>query len=264
MFRKKVLILSLISICGFALECSNDDVTSSLHDMGTLRVLLTDATASYDAVNVTFSEVSVHFGNESSEADSSSGWMVISNESRTFNLLTLSNGATAVLGENTLEEGHYTQIRLTISDAEVVVDGTSYELDVPGNALKFVSGFDIEADTPTELIVDFDVARSIHQTGQHGNYVLRPTIRIIKNAATGSIGGIVTNYSDMPVAYAIAGVDTITSTPVDPDNGQFILSFLQTGTYSVAVTDSLGLSYTNPSVPVTAGSQTDLGTISLE
>ena len=115
-----------------------------------------------------------------------------------------------------------------------------------------------------ELIVDFDAARSIHQTGKNGDYKLKPTIRIIKQTETGSIGGTVINYSNLPVAYAIAGADTITTTPVNSVDGQFTLAFLPDGTYSVAVTDTLGLAFTNPSVSVTAGVKTGLGDITLQ
>lgn len=262
--KNNLLLLTLITAFGLILGCSDDNGTSPKSDTGTLRVLLTDATAAYDAVNVTFSEVSVHLGSETSEADSVSGWNVISNEVQTFDLLTLSNGATSLLGEKTLDEGHYTQLRLTLTDAEVVVDGTSYELDVPSGVLKFVSGFDIKSETPVELIVDFDAARSIHQTGKKGDYKLKPTIRIIKKVDSGSIGGTVLNYTNLPVAYAIAGADTITSTPINADNGLFTLAFLPVGTYTVAVQDTLGLSFTNPSVSVTANEKTELGDITLQ
>jgi hypothetical protein len=217
-------------------------------------------------VNVTFSEVSVHLGidGETSDTDSESNWIVISDEAQTFDLLTLSNGATSLLGEKNLDEGHYTQLRLMLTDAEVVVDGTVHKLKVPSNALKFVSGFDVKAGTATELIVDFDAERSIHQTGGRDNYILKPTIRIVKKSETGSIEGTVTNYTNLPIAYAIAGTDTITATPVNKDTGYFTLAFLPVGSYTVAVQDTLGLHYFNPSVSVSAGSKNNLRSITLQ
>ena len=262
--KRNILLLIIIITISLIAGCSDDNVTSSESDMGTLRVLLTDATAAYDAVNVIFSEVSVHFGDEGYDEDLFSNWIVISDKVQIFDLLTLSNGATSLLGEKTLVEGHYTQLRLNLTDAEVVVDGTPYKLDVPSRYLKFVSGFDIEAETPMELIVDFDAARSIHRTGHNGDYKLKPTIRIIKKNETGSISGTVLNYSNLPIAYAIAGADTITSTLVNSDNGRFTLAFLPVGTYAVALQDTLGLSFTNPSVSVTAGVKNNLGDITLQ
>ena len=259
-----MLILTLIATLGIIVGCNNDNATSPKSETGKLRVLITDATAAYDAVNVTFSEVSVHSDSGKSEADSLSGWIILSDSVKTFDLLTLSNGATSLLGEKNLDEGHYTQLRLTLTEAEVVVDDTPYKLDVPSGVMKFVSGFDIKSETPMELIVDFDAARSIHQTGKNGDYKLKPTIRIIKQTETGSIGGTVINYTNLPIAYAIAGADTITTTSVNLDNGQFTLAFLPYGMYSVAVTDTLGLVFANSDVSVTVGIKSNLGDITLQ
>ena len=94
--------------------------------------------------------------------------------------------------------------------------------------------------------------------------MLKPTIRIIKNIGCGSIAGVVVNFTDAPVAYVIAGADTVSSTVVNRDNGRFTLGFLSAGTYAVSVTDTLNKSYANPSVTVSAGVKTDLGSITLE
>ncbi len=155
--------------------------------------------------------------------------------------------ATAVLGEEELEAGHYTQIRLVISEADVVVDGATYSLAVPSGTFKFVSGFEIVSDVPTELIVDFDAARSIHITGK-GEYKITPTLRLINKVQCGSISGQVTNYDQTPVAFAIAGEDTLTSSYADEENGEFKLGFLPEGTYTVTVVDELERTYTSEDV----------------
>ena len=230
-------------------------------------------------MNITFSEVAVHFAGEDSTdvEDGENGgngeepvekaageWIIITSEEQKFNLLELSNGVTAVLGEEELEAGHYTQIRIVITEAEVVIDDTtSYSLTIPSGTLKFVSGFNIVPDESTELIVDFDAARSIHTTGKE-EYKLKPTIRIINNVKCGSISGQVTNPENLPVAYAIAESDTVTSSYVNEDNGKFTLGFLGEGIYTVSIADTLGQSYSAPDISVTVGSKTDLGEITLE
>ena len=146
-------VLSLLLVIG----CSDDESTSPGDGTtGTLKLLLTDAPAEFDAVNITFSEISANYEDE---------WIVVSDESQTFDLLTLSNGVTALLGEKELEAGQYGQIRLKIEEAGVVVGGTSFPLDIPSGAtsgLKLGGGFVIEPDIETSLIIDFDAARSIH------------------------------------------------------------------------------------------------------
>lgn len=261
--KKPLFSLILIAVTAGLFTGCGDNSVSSDGDTGTLRVLLTDAPAAFDAVNVTFSSVSVHSGDEESGVDSVSGWITVSNETKTINLLSLSNGLTSVLGEAALDPAHYTQLRLAVTSAEVVIDSVAYQLVIPSDTLKFVCGFDVAAGGSIDLVVDFDAARSVHQTGS-GTYKLVPTVRVLQSSGTGSIGGTVTNYTNRPVAYAIASADTLTATQVDPETGRFTLAYLPVGTYSVVVSDTLGLSYTNSAVTVTASAKTSLGSITLQ
>ena len=263
----------VVVVYSFVLGCSSDkssSPTDSGSDTGSLKILLTDAPAEFDNVNITFTEVSVHYGNETADeadttvAKTSGEWIVVNDQTQTFDLLTLSNGVTSLLGEKELVVGRYTQIRLVISDAEVIVDGESFHLKVPSGTFKFVNGFDIEADTPTELVVDFDAARSVHEKGKKGEYSLKPTLRLINKAQAGSISGTVTNYQNLPVAYAIAGVDTLSSSYIKEDSGQFKLAFLPAGTYTVAVADTLGRYFTKADVLVSNGKTTSIGELTLQ
>lgn len=279
----RLIFLIMLSVL-LIMNCDTDESVSPVDTTGgttgTLKILLTDAPGEFDAVNITFSEVSVHFVGETAEDEETDGedgdgeekppaekagaeWIIVTDEKKIFNLLDLTDGVTALLGENELETGHYTQIRLVITEAEVVVDGTPYSLTIPSGTFKFVSGFDIVAEEPTELIVDFDAARSIHITGKD-EYKIKPTIRIINNAKCGSIIGQVTNFENLPIAYAIAGIDTVNASYVNENNGKFTLGFLPAGTYTVSITDTLDKEYTNPDVSVTIGTKTDLGDITLE
>ncbi|MFC1490834.1 DUF4382 domain-containing protein [Candidatus Latescibacterota bacterium] len=273
--------LLLIAGCNFDdIFSSNDSDSDKTNDTqtGTLKMLLTDAPAEFKEVNITFSEIAVHFADgedysldtEPADGDSSAAkiagtWIVINGEEQTFNLLELSNGVTALLGEQELTVGKYTQIRIVITDAEVVLDSTTtYPLTIPSGTLKIVSSFDIVEGEETELVVDFDAARSVHTTGNGGTYKLKPTVRLINKGVCGSINGTVTNYENLPVAYAIAGADTVTSSYVNGDNGKFTLGFLAEGTYEISIVDTLGQTYSAPGTSVTVGTKTGLGDITLE
>src|SRR3989339_179213 len=120
-----ITLLSLMTIWG----CSKDSGTTSPNkSKGTLKMLLTDAPGEFDEVRITFSKIEVHKSaeNDTSSADSlnsdSSGWIIITDQEQSFDLLSLSNGATALLGQKELEPGHYTQIRITIKSAIAVID----------------------------------------------------------------------------------------------------------------------------------------------
>lgn len=228
--------------------------------MGTLRINLTDAPSDFEEVNITFSEISAHID---------SAWVTVQGEPVTVNLLEWNNGKSIVIGSAEVPAGHYTQIRLKIDQAEVVVDGQSRTMTVPSGAqtgLKLISEFTIPEGSTFELVLDFDAERSVVTTGPPNNptgYKLKPTIRVIPAAITGSISGTVLNPEHLPVAYAFAGADTVTSTAVNPNDGTFILAFLPETTYTVSVQDTLGQSFEQENVQVVAGDDQALGVITL-
>jgi len=251
------IIIGMLLVAG----CSEKDDSSptSSNTPGTLRLLITDAPAQYDEVFVSFSEVSVHFEDQ---------WITVSDSVQTYDLLELSNSITAVLGTKTLSPGNYGQIRLkTIDDStRVVIGGESFPLKVPSGSssgLKLGGGFEIVSGVTTELVLDFDAARSIHEKGHKEEFTMNPVIRIVATLQSGSISGHVTNVENAPVAYAIAGTDSMT-TFVDMTNGDFILGFLPPATYNVTVTDSLDRSFSTDNITVTIGQSEDIGDITLQ
>lgn len=228
---------------------------------GTLIVRLTDAPADLDEVNITFAEISAHLDNE---------WITVSLDTMTVNLLEFSNGKSVEIGSADVPAGDYTQIRIKIIAAEVVVDGQIKEMKVPSGAqsgLKLGPAFTIAEGSTVELMVDFDASRSVVVTGPPSNpkkYLLKPKLRLISTAVTGSISGVVTNPEHLPTAFAIAGEDTITSTLVDKDSGKFMLAFLPDGFYTVSISDALAQSFEKNEVKVVAGSDNDVGPVTLQ
>jgi len=141
---------------------------------------------------------------------------------------------------------------------------------VPSGAqsgLKLVHQFTINPGSTYDLIIDFDAQRSVVSTGPPNNphsYKLKPTLRVAPKAITGSISGTVTNPLDLPVAFALAGTDTVTSSAVDAGNGNFMLAYLPEGAYTVSISDTLGRTASVNNVNVVAGANQDLGTITLQ
>lgn len=255
-----VFITLLIPLLAFSLLSSSCKDSLITPRTGTLQISLTDAPAIFDAVNITFSEISAHIDGE---------WIAVRSEDPvTVNLLEWNNGKSIILGTADVPPGDYTQIRLKIDDAEVVADGKNQQVTVPSGlqtGLKLLTNFTVNAGSTFKLIVDFDAQRSVVTTGPPNNpgYLLQPTVRVEPKAITGSVSGLISNPGNVPFAYAIAGSDTVTSTRVD-SSGVFRLAFLPAGPYTVALQDTLDLTYVQDEAEVVAGSDNDLGTLTLQ
>ena len=259
---KKMTFLS-IALLVFSLVITGcyKDTTGIAEGQARLNLYLTDAPAAYDSVNISFSQVSAHIDSQ---------WVTVTGDPVTVDLMTLTNGNTMLLGSADIPAGHYTQIRVIIDSAQIGVTGQIFDLDVPSGSktgLKLGPEFTVEEGSVYEMIIDFDASRSIVVMGGKNHpkgYKLKPHLRMIMKAVSGSVSGVVTNPQDAPVAYAIMATDTVTSAFVDTLSGQFRLGFLPVGEYKIAVEDTNSLSWEQEGVWVTAGDDNDLGDITLE
>ncbi len=241
--------------------CS-DSPTSS-NETGTLSLRLVDSPADYQQVNIVVTRVEVHASGSASE----SGWFTINDVPATYDLLTLRNGASEVLGSHVLAVGHYTQIRLIIgTGSNVVINGTTYPLVIPSGmqtGIKLNNEFYIAPDELIELVLDFDADRSIHLTGS-GDYMLNPVIRVEPVLTSGTISGIILPVTARATISAMAAPDTLTAF-ADTLSGSFVITALPAGSYTVLITpgDTLLADTTIADVLVVAQQATNLGTVLL-
>ncbi|MEN8191734.1 MAG: DUF4382 domain-containing protein [Bacteroidota bacterium] len=254
---KKKLLLNLLIFAVFSalvISCSSE--ATNPEQNGTLNLYLTDAQTDYDEVNITFSEISAHIDSD---------WVTVLGEEVMVNLLDYNNGKTFLLASEPLPIGKYTQIRLHITDANVVVDNETIPMKVPSEKLKLGPQFTMEEGIAFGLIMDFDASRSVVVSGPKDNpkYKLKPHIRVVPEAVTGSISGNVLNHQDYPIAYAIVAGDTV-ATSIVKDDGTFVLGFLEGETHQVDIQDSVGLYHSESGVSVIIGENTDLGDITLQ
>jgi hypothetical protein len=254
---KYLLIVAIIM--GGIFGC---DTTEPTEGTGTLRMYLVDSPASYDSVIVLIKRVEVHIAG----SDTNSGWYVINDSLRSFDLLELRNGASAVLGDSVLPAGKYTQIRLILGEGNYVIeDGLKYDLTVPSGfetGIKLNHQFTIEPNTIYELLLDFNVDKSIYITGS-GEHILNPVIRVMPLIISGSISGQVLPTDALATVFTTTGADTVTTYP--DDDGFFKLMALPEGNYDVEIFPS------NPAykdtviqnINVTAGQDTNIGLVEL-
>ena len=145
---------------------------------GKLVMQLTDAPGlNITEALVNISQVRVHYAGTTQNGTNGT-WIVVVNESQTFDLIQLQN-ATDVLGEVNLSAGWYTQIRLSVDRALVTIDGEQYDLKIPSKNVKLITPFLVEDNETLILTLDFDVQKSVHETG-NGKYIMRPTIKVIQ------------------------------------------------------------------------------------
>lgn len=157
---------------------------------GTLSVNLTDAPFSdAKAVLVTFSGVQVHHSGRS--------WVTVpfaeGNASRTCDLKKLV-GAQNVLGTGPLPSGHYTMIRLVVTQSALYFDnsaagqacapaiappfGQNAPLEISSGEIKLNREFDLGAGGTVNILLDFDGDQSIRKTG-NDLYRMNPVISVV-------------------------------------------------------------------------------------
>lgn len=260
----KKVITAIITLGAMLFAGCSMDVKT---DTGSLKVLLHDAPADYEAVNIFVERVEIN----NTEGDE--GWQVISEPNQSYDILQLTNGNFELLADIELEPGFYPQLRLVVSrdDNSVVIDGESKSLFVPSGAqtgVKINVDAEIKEGIEYTILLDFDAERSVVKTGQapFPGYLLKPVIRASNRAETGNIAGIVSPFEARAAVFAIVGEDTLSTTYADEENGEFMLVGLEEGSYKVSVEpreegyESAALE----DVAVEINESTDVGTIELE
>lgn len=275
---------------------------------GALALSLTDApNVEYEAVYVTIDRVEVHLGGNEANPNN---WRTITPPEpevngfvkKTYNLLELTNGVLEELGMTELPAGLYTQMRLIIgTDPDegfnifddpheyanyIILKGTMDQtpLKVPSGTqtgIKLVKNFWVGKNQLTELILDFDAAKSVIRAGNSGQYLLKPTIRVLGTEVLACfIEGTVLDDQDNPLegvsvsaqrSYPLAEdpkdavvVEATSTTAVD---GYFRL-LVEPGIYNVvAYKDRYGFDFrcgVNAVVDAESGVTTELKLLNLE
>jgi hypothetical protein len=235
---------------------------------GTLSLHLADAPdPTTTAVNITIDKVEAHVDGT---------WQLITAPTPAFegNLLDYVT-TTTPLGTTSLPSGHYTQVRLFISSASITDETGTYDLVVPSGAqtgLKVLVNYDINAGDVTNVLLDFDVAKSINKLG-NGTYHLQPVVRGSVDVLSGTVTGKVEDANG-PVMGAVVSLTPDGQAPSDTDpsvltleDGTFKVWGVMPGTYDISVNyePSGGTAEVGSLADqiVAAAANTDAGTITI-
>ncbi len=258
---KKVFNYSiLILLSAFLFTSCNEDT----EDSAILRVSLVDAPADYEAVYIDIEDVLINPGNEEDEWVSLTGF-----EPVVYNLLELTNGYSAFLGEAELPEGKINEIRFVLGeDNELWMDGEVIPLKVPSGSssgLKLKIDEELVGGFVYHMIVDFDAGKSVVKAGNSGKYILKPVLRAQFQSVSGAISGVVIPADVKSIIYAVMDGDTA-STYADTA-GNFMIHPLYPGLYSIIADPAAesGLEAVEVlDVQVAAGNVTLMDTIRLQ
>ena len=121
-------------------------------------------------VDLTVSNISIHNSGTGS-------WIVLSSQQQQFNLLELQD-VQALLASKDLNAGTYNQLRFSIDKVSVDYNGTVQEAKLPSNALKLDFIVEIDANKTSIAILDFDLNKSLHFTG-NGKIIMLPVIKVV-------------------------------------------------------------------------------------
>ena len=261
-------IPAMLSACGGG---GGGDSGSST--TGTLHVQMTDSpSCGFDHVYVTVSKVRVNMNAQAGDTDG--GWTEIALASpQKVDLLSLTNGMLADLGQTALPAGQYQQVRLvlaqnqgnTLANSIVPTGGSEQPLDTPGatqSGYKIIRPFSVQPNTLVDLVLDFNACKSVVQKG-NGSYSLKPVVTATPTVVSGTISGYVAPAEAGAAVYAEQNGHVIKGTVAD-SNGQFVLTPLEqsstNGNYDVVIVQNNVATGIVRSVPVVVNTSTVVAT----
>lgn len=257
-----IALLGLVALLG----CGG---ATGAEGTGTLRVHMVDAPdTDVTSVLVTIDRIEAHLDGE---------WTSVNSTPQTIELLDLISQP-MVVADGGLPVGSINQVRLFVSEATVTDSEGTHDVNIPSNlqtGIKLNINAAVQPGTVTAILLDFNVHKSLHQTG-NGQWMLQPVIPAVLMNLAGTVSGTVT-LNDVAVEGAVVTavysegsaypLGTEVNTSVTAAAGTFKVWALMPGKYTinVAYTDSTpaNFSASMTDVVVTANNDTALGTIVL-
>ncbi len=255
------MMAALLLAGSLLVGCENEESGN-----GTIRLNLTDAPT--DAENVTGVYITITAVEYRVDGNS---WQPFEGfgDPYTVNLLDLTDGKTALLGDFSVEAGNYDGLRFKLDASDnggkvtnaatylEFSDGRTEPLFVPGgtkSGYKAKGKFSVPVNGSVFITADFDVRKSVVEAGASGKYLLKPTIRLVVNDQAGAIEGALVNapeeksyvifayeeggYTEEEAAEPAEGEArfpaSISSAKIQ-DDGTFTLPFLAAGNYQLVV-----------------------------
>jgi hypothetical protein len=220
-------------------------------------IRMTDAPGPYSAVNINLQGIEI-------KGNGGTNLVMLNVNAGMYNLLNFANGLDTLIATGDLNMTKVSQIRLILGPNNTVVkNGVTYPLNTPSaeeSGLKLQVHQDLQAGVAYYVLLDFDANQSIVENG-NGSYSLKPVIRTVETALSGSIKGKINPVAQCNVT-AVSGGSSYSSQV--NSTGDFIIKGLPAGTYSLNVNPvapyaSAGVT----NIIVTVGNTTNVGVIGI-
>ncbi len=240
---------------------------------GTLGVALTDAPAcGFDAVNVTIQGVRIHQSGTAAPTDP--GWTDIAlGQPMRVDLLTLTNGILASLGQAQLTAGNYPQMRLMLApntgsdplaNSVVPTGGSEVALTTPSavqSGVKMNVDINVAAGQRADFVIDFNACKSIVTAGNSGKYLLKPVLTVTPQLPSGVLGYVDPSLANGGTSISLQdATGTFVKDTVPDANGRFLLQPVAPGSYTLVVTATTHATGVVTGVMVADGAVTSVDT----
>lgn len=272
---KKIFVLVMLGVAGAILFNScGDDSTDPDSSEGRIKVYLSDAPFPYDIIeeaNIHVTGVEIKEYNQE-DGDHDGNFIVLADIDETINLLELSNGVTETLVDRELPQGTYSEIRLIVDEASMMLsDGKMFDMKVPsgntsGLKLKIENNLVVEGGLTSELLLDVDVSKSFVMQGNMNTpagikgFHFKPVVRCIVMSTSGRINGMVDDTNGDPLDNTQVSViqDTVVTSTHTNEDGEYSIIGVEEGIYSVMFEKDGYSSVTKENINVTAANATEV------
>jgi hypothetical protein len=237
---QKISLLLLTTVL-LAFGCKKEDFQPETNTQpGAFKVYMTDSPGDFLAMDVEFDRVDAYIEGR--------GWVNIQSQSRSINVLSLTNGAQTELTSSSdveAETGVYSRLRITFGDAHRLTLSGAATAALGGTIINGVGYFDLQMGGPREyeieidetvsekygadVLLDFNVAQSVYYDANR--FVLKPVMTEIKDAQTGVRGHV----SGAVHAMATLSNESGSFSSSINAQGDFLIRGMNDGVYTLTV-----------------------------
>ena len=175
-------------------------------------------------------------------------FILLSEETQQFNLLSLTNGITSDLIQMEIGTGEYDMIRMHIVDAKIIMkDGQEFDLKIPsgtqsGLKIQIEPELVVEDGVVNEVLLDFDVSKSFIVQGNINSkagvkgFIFKPVIRAVSQKQCTRVEGIVYEGENTPIEQAHVQImqgDSVLTSSFTDESGNYAMIGIPEGSYTM-------------------------------